>query len=212
MKKTLFIIAFLLVVTLNAQGKDVNYYLIDSLDLSILSNSDRELLDSSLNIYHNAKHDTERVNALYYICEGMLHQDWEKYQFFQDSLITDYLSKKVSQNVRHSLQEAQSACLNNLGIIYNNRGQSEIALSYYKQSLQLDIKLNDKFSISTSLNNIANIYQNQGNIEKALKYYHKSLEIAEKIGYEEGQALGLNNIAYNHLRLNDFDKAHEFFN
>jgi len=57
------------------------FYLIDSLDLTSLTKTDRQLIDSCLALYHNAKDDTSKINALNGICENMMDDDWEKYQF-----------------------------------------------------------------------------------------------------------------------------------
>ena len=51
--------------------------------LEELTEGDKELLKTSLKDYHSAKDDTAKVNALNDICENMMHESWEKYQFFQ---------------------------------------------------------------------------------------------------------------------------------
>ena len=58
---------------------DKNYYLIDSLDLNILSQGDRILIDSLLIEYHNEKEDSSKLNqltTLISLCENVV---WVKY-------------------------------------------------------------------------------------------------------------------------------------
>ena len=59
-----------------------DYYLIDSLGLEELSESDRTLVETSLKEFHAAKDDTSRVKALNGICERMMHDDWAKYNYW----------------------------------------------------------------------------------------------------------------------------------
>lgn len=52
---------------------DKNFYLIVDLNLQELTNNDRQLIDSCLSLYHQAKDDTTKINALSSICENMIH-------------------------------------------------------------------------------------------------------------------------------------------
>ena len=72
MKKISSLIFSILILNLltnkdcNAQKfADKEYYLIDSLLLDDLSEVDRFLIDSYLNIYHTAKQDRDKVNMLF---------------------------------------------------------------------------------------------------------------------------------------------------
>jgi len=52
-----------------------------------------------------------------------------------------------------SKQKAGS--LNNIGLIYENKGESKKALEYYESGLRLREIIGDKLGVAQSLNNIA---------------------------------------------------------
>ncbi|CAF0898807.1 unnamed protein product [Didymodactylos carnosus] len=76
-------------------------------------------------------------------------------------------------------QSDRALAHNNLGRVYDNKGDYEKALKSYEKSLEIKlISLPPNHpSIATTYNNIGLVYDNQGDYEKALKSYEKSLEI-----------------------------------
>ena len=64
---------FLFPIILEAQKfADKSYYIIDSLILEELVDSDKHLLDSALSLYHEAINDTARFNAIYMLTQANL--------------------------------------------------------------------------------------------------------------------------------------------
>jgi len=99
--------------------------------------------------------------------------------------------------------------LNNIGAIYDNQGNTDKALEYHLQSLE--IRKNDKQGIAYSLNNIGFNYNNQSNTDKALEYLLQSLEIRKEINDKQGIAYSLNNIGFNYNNQGNPDKALEYY-
>jgi len=190
---------------------DKNYYLVDSLVLEELSNSDKELLENSLKLYHKAKNDTSKINALNDICERMMHDDWSKYQFFQHNLIQEALLTGPNEQVLNHLNLSLAVDLNNIGYIYSHAGDIPRALEYYHKSLKMYEKTGGKEGVATSLNNIGSIYDNQGDIIKALNYYQKSLKINKEMNAERGIATSLNNIGNIYDDQEDYSKAFFYY-
>ena len=170
------------------------FYLIDSLDLSSLTKTDRQLIDSCLTLYHQAKNDTSKINALNDICENMMHDDWGKYQFFQYELINKALKTHHSNTITPSLKKSLASTLNNIGLFFDHQGDLTKSLITYHKSLKISEEIGYKQGAACSLNNIGLIFYNQGNLKNALEYYHKSLKISEEIGDKQGIAISLNNI------------------
>ena len=173
---------------IEGQTKDVTqnyapkkFYLIDSLNLANLGKDDRQLIDSCLTLYHKAKEDTSKVNSLSSICENMMDESWEKYQFFQYELINKTLKTHHSNLIKQHLKKSLASALNNIGLIFSNKGKLQQALMYYQKSLKIQQEFGEKTGISTTFNNIGLIYKNQGDIPKALEYYHKALQLREEI-------------------------------
>lgn len=94
MKRIIYILFFVFPIYGLAQSyADKSYYLIDSLNLDALSETDYQLIDSCLKIYHNTKDETSKINALTDICENMEDDSWIKYQYYQYHLIEQALKK-----------------------------------------------------------------------------------------------------------------------
>ena len=53
---------------------DKEYYLVDSLDLDALTETDLQIVDSCLKVYHKAKYDTSKINAINVIVE----ESWDE--------------------------------------------------------------------------------------------------------------------------------------
>ncbi len=85
-----------------------------------------------------------------------------------------------------------------IGSVYNNKGDYPKALEYYERCLQIEIKINGKYSndVVTTLNGIGSVYCNKGDYPKALEYYERCLQIETKIKgkYSNDVATTLNNI------------------
>ncbi len=190
---------------------DKEYYLVDSLDLDALIETDRQLIDSCLRVYYKSKDDTSRINALNGICENMMHEDWSKYQFFQYDLIKKALTQKLTIKEKKSLKISLAACLNNIGFVYKYLGDISKALEYYHKSHKVKEEIGDKVGIAEILNNIGTVYNHQGDIVKSLEYYHQSLKIYEEIGDKEGICASLNNIGVVYYNQDDLPKALEYY-
>ena len=69
-KPILTALLFLISINLIAQNYgDKKFYLIDSLNLDKISASDKELIDTSLTLYHLEKHDTSKLDLIEHIVD-----------------------------------------------------------------------------------------------------------------------------------------------
>ena len=193
------------------QFADKDFYLVDSLILEDFTESDLILVDSCLSEFHNAPHDTGKINALYFICENIIHSEWWKFQFVQNDLIERALKQYTEPTIMRHLLESQATNLNNLGLFYSEKGKNNIALELYNESLTIQKSRNDKLGIALAFNNMAMIFREHGNIPKALEYYHESLSIYEIENDKNGIALCLNNLGYIYMQQKDLQRALEFY-
>jgi len=182
---------------------DKKFYLIDNLDLSAISSTDRQLIDSCLVLYHKATHDTSRANYLEFLCDNMEHSDWERFQQYQYIIIKKALQKPTSKPVSQHLKIKLLRALNNIGSIYIDSGDIKKAMECYQKSYDLleelsKAKTTHEFHLDYAkvLNNIGYIYMNQGNIPEALRYYNKSIRLLEEIDDKGGLSALLNNVGY----------------
>jgi serine phosphatase RsbU (regulator of sigma subunit)/Tfp pilus assembly protein PilF len=189
-----------------------DYYLVDSLNLDALTEDDQQIIETSLKEYHTAIDDTSKIIALNIICENMMHEDWSKYQFFQYNFIQEAINNNNNNPVvGKRLKELYSGVLNNIGIIYDDRGEVKKALEFYFKCIEIDNELKNKQGVASSYNNIGLAYKNQGRIEEGLNYYTKALKIQEEIGYKKGMAQSYNNIGVIHDEQGNLDIAFDYY-
>jgi len=212
---TSFLIIFLTCAgQANAQSfSDKNHYLVDSLEIDKISESDLKLIDSCLTIFHKSKHDTDKINAIVNIVEESWDDKiWPKYNLWLYYFTKNKLKKNASLNTTKKLYKTIGSVLNNIGYYNSSKGNIPRALKYYEKSLVIQKKINDKTDVATSLNNIGSIHNKQGNITRALDYYLKSLKIYEELNNKNGLAQILNNIGHIYHNQEDYNLALEYFN
>ncbi len=91
-------------------------------------------------------------------------------------------------------QPGEADALNNLGVIYWQRGELDRSEEFFQQSLLQRERLGDPQDLSASLNNLGMIYRQRGKLELAENYYQRSLSLREQIGNLQDIAASLNNL------------------
>lgn len=79
-----------------------------------------------------------------------------------------------------------SACLNNIGSIYQLQGNYQKAKEYFQKSLDIEEKLNNPLQKSIRLYNIGEVYLDVDSLDLALAYFNRSLIIEKKANFTEG--------------------------
>ncbi|MFX0092154.1 MAG: tetratricopeptide repeat protein, partial [Candidatus Hodarchaeota archaeon] len=102
-------------------------------------------------------------------------------------------------------------CLNNIGLVHHQKGELDLALQYYQQTLAVDQALDNKEGIATSLNNIGAIYRVKGDLDLALECLNQSLILREKIGNKQDIARSLNNIGNIYRQEGNMNLALEYY-
>lgn len=211
---SLLLLFFLCFKTYGQEYAPSKTYLVDSLDLSAISEKDRSLIDSVLTLYRGCDNDICKLQAI-----GVIVQDswdanvWPKYNRW----VHDYAVRRLTENNLDSitfsnLRISYAGALNNIGYLFNATDQIDSALYYYNRCLVIQEEMGDKPGMAGTLINTGYIFLNQGLIEKALEYYYKSLTIEEEIGNQLGIATALNGIGYMQYKLGDTDAALESYN
>jgi serine phosphatase RsbU (regulator of sigma subunit)/TPR repeat protein len=191
---------------------DKEFYLVDDLILKEIEENDRLLVDSCLQVFHKAKDDTSKIQAIEYIIEMCWDDNvWPKYNLWVYSFVVEKLKTQHSIIITKLFKKSLASTLNNIGYNFTNQGNIPKALEYYHKSLKIQKEIGDKEGVASSLNNIGHIYGNQGDISKSLEFFNKSLKIQEKIGEKRGIALSLNNIGYLYNKKGDLPKALEYY-
>jgi tetratricopeptide (TPR) repeat protein len=76
-----------------------------------------------------------------------------------------------------------SVILNNLGLLYSDRGYYRQALKYYEKSLKREMKnrLPNQADVATTMNNMGIIYANRERYTTAMKFYKQALKMRLEI-------------------------------
>lgn len=98
--------------------------------------------------------------------------------YHQEALTLAESIPEPSDNLRRSL----NAALTGIGNIYKSLEQYELAISYYRQSLEKEEKLRNSIGLAINYQNIAECLEAQGKLEESLKNYESALLINENVG------------------------------
>jgi tetratricopeptide (TPR) repeat protein len=94
-------------------------------------------------------------------------------------------------------------CLNNIGTVYQYKGDTANALASYRQCMEINRRLGDRKHVSVVLNNIGYMYLQGGNYKMALDHFYQSLQIDEELGDVRAlsTSYGVIAICYYHLSM-----------
>ncbi|MEB3290571.1 MAG: CHAT domain-containing protein [Leptolyngbya sp.] len=101
----------------------------------------------------------------------------------------------------------EAKVLNNIGIVYQLRGNYGEALTTYQQSLTISRELGDRATEAITLGNIGIIYERQGSYGEALVAYQQSLVMSRELGDQAGEAITLGNIGIIYERQGNYGAA-----
>lgn len=96
-----------------------------------------------------------------------------------------------------------SACLNNIGVIYQLQSNYKQAIKYFTRSLDIEEKKNNPLQKSIRYYNIGDCYKELDSFDMALSYFNNSLIIEEKYKNNEGIIFAYLGIAEVYLGLNN---------
>ena len=78
--------------------------------------------------------------------------------------------------------QAETAAINNLGLIYQTRGELDKAEEMYKKSLEISEPAGMMELTANQYGNLGLIYEKRGDKAKAREYWEKALVLYKKIG------------------------------
>lgn len=211
MKQTLLLFSCILVAKLffAQPHKSVTNLLVKGINYNTLSATDKNLIDSVLQLYHTTSSDSIRVTLLSFLSENM--QDENAWPLYNDFMLTIAEKKLLNDPGNKFFLGIKADALNNKGVVYINKGDAENSLACHLKGLAICKKINDQRGIGQAYNNIGLVYNHQGNIAKAIEYYNQSLLIQEKIDDKLGMAQSLNNIAMVYYTAGEKEKSFEYF-
>lgn len=105
--------------------------------------------------------------------------------------------------------KGKSATLNYMARILVTRGDLNVAMKLYQQSLEIQEDFSDLQGKGSTLHQMAEIFVTRGDLDGAMKLYQQSLEIKESLGDADaqGKASTLNNMAHIYFIRGNLDGA-----
>ncbi|HEY1038236.1 MAG TPA: tetratricopeptide repeat protein [Bacteroidia bacterium] len=159
-------------------------------------------------------HDTTRAQAYIVLSELLYPYNLDTVEplcLKARSIAESTLTKKTNAKVKHALLKSIVDAVNNIGYVYENKGEPARALTCYLKAVSISEELGEKSQLSIALQNAGFVYRNLGNIPKAIEYSHKSLTICREIGDKNGESSVLNNLAMIYNDQGDHKKALETY-
>ncbi|MBL7911914.1 MAG: tetratricopeptide repeat protein [Bacteroidia bacterium] len=195
--------------------KDLKYKFILFTFLLVLEGFSQQYKIDSVNVaIKNAKHDTTRM-SLYIALSTYFYvsnPDTIIPICLEAIAIADRNMTNANALEKRSYLKNRAGALNNIAVVYKNRGDIAEALEAFIKTVKLYEDIGEKKGVANAFNNIGAIYDNQGDIPKALECFGKSLKILEEVGNKKGAASALNNIGFIYSSQGDFVKALEYHN
>ena len=131
------------------------------------------------------QHQNDSVSKYYQILTEADSTNWDYLTtagLFESTYMANY--DRAMQYHRAALNYARTDSLkassyNDIGCIYDERGDYAKALDYYEKALQIRLQIYGEkhLDVAMSYNNIGGICDSRGNYALALKYYEKALHI-----------------------------------
>jgi len=94
-----------------------------------------------------------------------------------------------------------------MGNFYDERGDHDQALKFYKEALQIQRDLGSERAQAICLNNIGAVYFEKAQYEDALTYYQQALQLREKANVPQDLVESVHNLAETSVRMGQYDQA-----
>ena len=199
-------------LTFSQQYGDKQYYLVDSLEIKNIEQSELNLVDSCLTIYHKTTDFREEINILnYLITESYSNKVWPKYNVLMLNLVTEKLKYSFSNEIIKFCLNIKSSAVNNIGYLDQMDGRTVSAIANYNESYLIYTYLNDSLGMASALNNIGSVYYYEGDIFNCLLNYKQSLFIRREVNDPFGIANSLNNIGIIFNEQGDLTEALKYY-
>lgn len=114
------------------------------------------------------------------------------------------IGEEFSSNIA---EVGQAYTLLNLGQIYLQKKDIDIAKDCYQKALALYRKFDKKTAIAITISNLGQVAEQENNLPLALSLYQQSLEIYKTLKDQSGIAISLTNIAHIYQTQGNQDKA-----
>lgn len=153
-----------------------------------------------LELEKNKKVSIFQVNA--YTLLGIINKNRG---FYINSLENNLHALNLSEQLKDSGRI--SACLNNIGVIYQLQNNYSQAIKYFSRSLNIEEKGKSPLQKSIRYYNLGDCYKELDSLDFALSYYNNSLLIEQKFKNNEGIVFAYLGIAEVYVGMKNYFQA-----
>ncbi len=213
MKKFISILFILFFVVGYSQNyADKKAYLVDSIDLSLLTPPELDYLNTELDKFKKSDNDTLKLYTLSLIVERIYEaQIWTKYNRLMLEMAEIGLQKEVNDSLKKVYLKYKAFATNNIGFYYDNTGRPDLAIKNFLAAEKIYEQIDNKTELANIFNNMAHTYMNLGNYEKSIELYQKSYDLRIELKDEDAIANSLNNIGVVYGSTGKFEKSLEYY-
>jgi tetratricopeptide (TPR) repeat protein len=104
-------------------------------------------------------------------------------------------------------QRYEGNALGSLGLAYSELGQTQRAIQFHEQYLNISRELGDRRGEGNALGNLGIAYGNLGETERAIQFYEQALTIAREIGDRRGEVHSLGSLGNAYRVLGETEQA-----
>jgi len=159
-----------------------------------------EYASRSLQLYQKLGDTSGQAHAAY--LKGIVLNRMADYDAAETTLLEALRLSREKSNLRRTISP-----LNLLGDIACIKGQYDSAAEFFKEGLEIAIKLGDRFNQGVLLNNLATLFHYSKEYEMERKVLLESLAICEEIGDQDGIGLAYNNLSEVYMVKGEFEQA-----
>ncbi len=178
-----------------------------SQDMGRLNDAEKHYL-RAYNIYHEVGLSTEEYGALGNI--GLIFFERELYDsalFYFQGVMNQLNPDSIKSSVEYNIL---AGVYNNTALTYNELGERQLSMDYFRRALDLALKENDQGTVGTVYVNLGSLYGEMGNEESALYYLHRALRIAQQRKYRSLELEVYEELARLHAKPGSYASAYNW--
>ncbi len=200
--------------------------LIDSLKVELVNSKSNERVKILLNIseayrfvnisesykYGNlALDEVEKINDSLQKAKVLKSMAISSYIDGKYNIAIEFTYKALNIFSQLADKEGVAACYNNIGLFYEEKGEADSALKYYKKSFYYEKLRGDKLGMAYSYLTIGNAFYYKDELINALDNYFKGLKLMQEINNDDGIARFYNVIGVIYEDSKKYEKALEYY-
>jgi len=137
---------------------------------------------------------------------GRLHHEFQSY----DSALY-YFGINLHDAEEIQSEEWKAATHNNLGMVYDSKGDLRKSYDHYVEALKLYESVKNMRNAAIVLNNLGIINQNLGDYDKSTEYFKRAVEINKELNALVDLSMNYSNLGITYKELGRLDEALEMY-